>query len=438
MPPDLPDNPEERDSFFAKYDHDEALQAFDLVADEQGQLPAELASFQEAYDQLNQQRPADDPEREILALRKALFRVTPRILITPSLVTINVVVFLGMLVSGISFWNPGVTDLLVWGANHGPLTLHGESWRLFTSTFLHIGALHIALNMYVLWQVGRILERLTGNTGFLILYVASGLIASLASVYVKPGVISAGASGAVFGSFGALLGFIWRDRDRSLRLLKPLLRGITKIVLLNLIIGLLIPQIDMAAHVGGLLMGLLLGLLMARPVLSSTPKDIWMRNALAGGFSLLLIAAGFYWAPAQKAALFQLHRDINVLADQTNLWSSDFRDNFKQATKDLDPAGIEDHFTAFNETLDKRMLPRWKALRARAVALQQSRQTDRALFTNDVDDLTSTIELIDRNIESLQKKRLPENLVPDPLPEETVVPSPPAKWHLTRRSLEFT
>lgn len=438
MSPELPHNPEERDSFFAKYDHDEVLQAFDLVADEQGQLPAELASFQDTYDQLNQQRPADDPEREILALQKALFRVTPRILITPSLVTINVLLFLGMLFSGISIWNPGVTDLLAWGANHGPLTLHGESWRLFTSTFLHIGALHIALNMYVLWQVGRILERLTGNTGFLILYVASGLIASLASVYVKPEVISAGASGAVFGSFGALLGFIWRDRDASLRLLKPLLRGITKIVLLNLLIGFLIPQIDMAAHVGGLLMGLLLGLLMARPVLSSQRQDIWLRNALAGGISLLLIAAGFYWAPAQKAALFQLHRDINIQADQTNQWSTAFRDNFEQATNDLDPKGIEDHFTKFNETLDKTMLPKWRALRARALTLQESRQTDRALFTNNASELTETIELIDRNIESLQKKRLPERLLPDPQPEETVVPSPPIRRPLPRRSLEFT
>ena len=74
--------------------------------------------------------------------------------------------------------------------------------------FLHIGLLHIALNMWVLWDIGPLMERMVGNVGFACLYVASGLCGSLASLAWNPENLSAGASGAVFGLFGGLLGFL--------------------------------------------------------------------------------------------------------------------------------------------------------------------------------------------------------------------------------------
>ena len=100
-----------------------------------------------------------------------------------------------------------VATVLEWGANFGPKTMDGQWWRLFTSMFLHFGIIHIGFNMWVLWNVGRLVERLVGNFGFALLYVVSGLLGSVASLAWNPTTISAGASGAVFGVVGALIGF---------------------------------------------------------------------------------------------------------------------------------------------------------------------------------------------------------------------------------------
>ena len=84
---------------------------------------------------------------------------------------------------------------------------------MLTCAFLHFGIIHLAFNMWVLWQLGDLVERLVGNIGFLVLYIISGVGGSLASLLWNPMVISAGASGAVFGVGGALMGFILLRRD---------------------------------------------------------------------------------------------------------------------------------------------------------------------------------------------------------------------------------
>ena len=86
---------------------------------------------------------------------------------------------------------------------YGPLTLDGQWWRLLTCTFVHIGIIHIGLNMWVLWDIGQLVERLTGNVGFLLLYLLSGLFGSLASVYWNPEVLSAGAPARCSGRSAA-------------------------------------------------------------------------------------------------------------------------------------------------------------------------------------------------------------------------------------------
>src|SRR5882672_4329407 len=98
--------------------------------------------------------------------------------------------------------SPTPQQVLAVGADYGPLTLNGEPWRLVSSMFLHFGILHIGMNMLCLWS-GRIVELLYGRLGFVAIYLVAGLAGGVASLARSSAVISAGASGAVFGVFGA-------------------------------------------------------------------------------------------------------------------------------------------------------------------------------------------------------------------------------------------
>lgn len=151
----------------------------------------------------------------------------------------------------------GLTRL---GALDSELVRAGEFWRLFTSLFLHIGLLHLLLNVWALYQLGAVFEMMFGSPRFLFTYFGSGLAASAASAFFTDG-ISAGASGAIFGILGALITGIrrsprWRHQPWTQSLVKQLLGWAA----LNVIIGFTVPGIDNAAHFGGFIAGLLFGL----------------------------------------------------------------------------------------------------------------------------------------------------------------------------------
>ena len=136
----------------------------------------------------------------------------PKVSVTSVLLALNVVIFGLMLAWGMDPMQPAIDGLIQWGANYGPKTTQGEWWRMFTCMFLHIGVLHLLFNMLALWNVGSCMERLLGSTGFLVLYLLAGLLGSVASVAWNPFVVSAGASGAIFGLYGGLLAFLMRHR----------------------------------------------------------------------------------------------------------------------------------------------------------------------------------------------------------------------------------
>ena len=98
-------------------------------------------------------------------------RITPRLFVTQAIVASNLVVFLAMALTTGEIFSPSGDTLIAWQANYGPLTLGGEWWRLLTSTFVHVGLIHVGLNMWVLWDLGKLVERLAGNVGFLLLYL---------------------------------------------------------------------------------------------------------------------------------------------------------------------------------------------------------------------------------------------------------------------------
>jgi rhomboid protease GluP len=168
------------------------------------------------------------------------------------------------LMLGASLTDPDPRQMLALGADFAPLTCNGQAWRLVTAMFLHYGVIHIGMNMVCLYQV-RVVERMIGRAEFLAVYFASGLLGGLASVAVHPLAVSAGASGAVFGMFGAFTGIMVVRRDRiQPEAWKRTMRGLGTFFGINLVFGLSQSTIDLSAHLGGLATGFVAAYLLAK------------------------------------------------------------------------------------------------------------------------------------------------------------------------------
>ena len=225
----------------------------------------------------------------IVELMRGGLVLTP---VTVALVCANLFVFAAMLAYGAGLWHAPNHVQLAWGASFGPATKDGEWWRLGTAMFLHFGLVHLAMNMWALWDGGRLVERLYGPWRFVIVYFASGLAGNLLSLIAQGDrAVSGGASGAIFGVYGALLVCLWRER----RQVNPvefrwLFGGAAVFSAATIAFGLLVPGIDNAAHIGGLLSGALIGVALATPLSARSPMAGAGRWLAAGAFSLAVIA----------------------------------------------------------------------------------------------------------------------------------------------------
>jgi rhomboid protease GluP len=226
------------------------------------------------------------------AFHQALVASTPKVWVAHTLLAINALIFVVMIASGVGVMTPTNDSLIKWGANYGPRTTSGEWWRLLTCTFLHAGVIHVGMNMVVLFNIGPFVERLTGNVSFLILYLFAGLAGSVASIAWQPHVLSVGASGAVFGMYGALLGFLLRGKGSIPReVLAELQKSALVFLGYNLIFGLTQKGIDMAAHVGGLAGGFAGGLVLSHPISTEGVRGRLRRGALLAVVGFAAIAA---------------------------------------------------------------------------------------------------------------------------------------------------
>ena len=144
--------------------------------------------------------------------------------------------------------------------------LRHDFWRLLTSVFVHGGLIHLAVNMWSLMVIGPLLERIYGSLAFAVIYLSAGIGGAIASAVMPPVRVSVGASGAICGILGALIAFLIVNRRNIppsvLGLLQSNLLGI---VAFMVVLGLLVPNIDQAAHLGGLGTGFVSGLLLSRP-----------------------------------------------------------------------------------------------------------------------------------------------------------------------------
>ncbi len=190
-------------------------------------------------------------------LVRGLFIPSRRFLATPLLIDFCLLVFGLMVASGVSASDPTGRELVRWGSNVSGLTLHGQPWRLLSCLFVHAGLSHLLLNMFSLWLLGLLVEDRVGPLRLLLVYLACGVVGSLASLWWHTdGINSVGASGAVFGLYGLLLVLLVSKKlvlDKSDR--RAMLGLVLYLVFSNLLSG-LTGNIDNAAHLGGLATGL--------------------------------------------------------------------------------------------------------------------------------------------------------------------------------------
>jgi rhomboid protease GluP len=218
-----------------------------------------------------------------------------RMPLTSVLIGVNVLVFVAMAFSGVSLADPTIDDLVKWGANNGLVTLLVQPWRMLTSNYVHIGILHIALNMWCLWNLGELAERIFDRWTYFLTYTFCGLAGSLVSIGLHPTRVGAGASGAIFGLAGALISALYLGHlPVHPSALKATLKSLLSFAGYNLFFGAVVPAIDNSAHIGGLVTGLVLGAVLA-PHLTSPPEErsAWNRWVFILAGALFLLA--FYF-----------------------------------------------------------------------------------------------------------------------------------------------
>jgi rhomboid protease GluP len=240
---------------------------------------------------------------------------------TYALLGINCAVFLAMTLRGVNPVSPTTGNLLLWGAdNPGAVLYFGQWWRIVSAMFVHVGLLHLATNMWCLWNLGLLAEPLMGSLGVLAVYVLTGAAGNLLSTLVNwfyfhgwesPfslfGPVGAGASGAVFGIAGALIILLKSQRlPVPPQELKKLRKSVIYFAAINLVIGFSISagtsflhaglSIDNMAHLGGFTCGLLFAAPMVPRL--GVPHTLFERRLrLAVGMIVtLLVLFGFFLA----------------------------------------------------------------------------------------------------------------------------------------------
>lgn len=233
-----------------------------------------------------QQHAAPPPEKS--GGIRGMFIPSEGYFFTPILIYLNVLLFIIMIASGVDIMEPDGASLLKWGANFKPLTLSGEWWRLITCCFLHIGVVHLLMNMYALLFVGTLLEPYLGKMRFFAAYLLTGITASVVSLWWHDQSLSAGASGAIFGMYGVFLAMLTTNLiEKSAR--KPLLFSIGAFVVYNLVYSMGTNN-DNAAHIGGLLSGMFIGYSFTPGLKRPEKKNAWLTTLL---LSVLILGGSF-------------------------------------------------------------------------------------------------------------------------------------------------
>lgn len=192
--------------------------------------------------------------------------------ITYALIALNVIMYVITALMSHNLMDMDMNVLLDMGALYGPDVIQkNEWWRLITAMFLHAGMMHLVMNMFSLYYVGQGVEQYFDTKAYLSIYLFSGIIGGIVSLYVHPNSVGVGASGAIFGIFGALAGFFMANRDKIEDHSKAFMKNFASILGINLVLGFAISSIDVSAHVGGLIAGFIGGY-----VISKNSSLVWV------------------------------------------------------------------------------------------------------------------------------------------------------------------
>ncbi len=194
----------------------------------------------EMTEELNKKTIKEDNELAKIFLKK------DQPIVTYSIILLNIIVFMLSLLD--------YNMIINYFANYYVNVKNGEIYRLLTACFVHANFLHIFFNMYALYYIGPMVEKYYGKLKYLLIYLGSGIMGSLFSVVLSNNV-SIGASGAIFGLFGSMLYFGYKYRATLDGFVRS---GIIPVLFINLILGFIVPNIDVYGHIGGLVGGLLL------------------------------------------------------------------------------------------------------------------------------------------------------------------------------------
>jgi len=239
------------DAFLKSFQESIATLSPEEIADRYQQVGADIAS---PADLINQ--PLKTSRNKVQDF-VSIFIPVKGYFVTPIILNLNILVFLIMVLTGVDIMAPDTESLIAWGANFRPITLGGEWWRLLTSCFLHIGIIHLLMNLYALMYIGIQLEPHLGRTRFLAAYLLTGIAGSANSLYWHEFTVSAGASGAIFGMYGVFLAMLTTNLiEKTAR--QAMLTSIAIFVGYNLLNGAR-GGIDNAAHIGGLISGIVIG-----------------------------------------------------------------------------------------------------------------------------------------------------------------------------------
>ncbi len=185
--------------------------------------------------------------------------------LTYTLIILNCIVYFFSAIKSQAFSDIDLQVLVNMGSLYGPLTvLKDEWWRLGTAMFLHGGMTHLLMNMFSLYLIGRGAEIYFDTKSYLSIYIFSGLIGGLVSLNVHPVSVGVGASGAIFGLFGALAGFFLAYKKQIATQSKAFMKDFGIIIAINLGIGFSIESVDVSAHIGGLVIGFIGGFMLSK------------------------------------------------------------------------------------------------------------------------------------------------------------------------------
>lgn len=299
--------------------------------------------------------------------------------VTNLIVAANVIVFVIMGLQGAGWFEAAsMKPYILYGANNAAATTNGEWWRLVTSMFLHFGVLHVAFNMWALFQAGHLVERLLGRVLYTLVYFGTGVVGSLATICWHGDTLwSAGASGAVFGVYGALLGYFVREKHGVPRsVFRPIMKSTLIFAAFNLTYGAVNPHIDNAAHIGGFASGLVLGWLVALPLDLQRRAALWPRRFLAGAVPLTIaIAVGVHLAPRYNyVPTEEFAWDEATASASTKEKAIDEQERKEFAAYDQTHDGA-----ALVKWLDETGLPFYEDFRARIAALKLTPGKETAL-----------------------------------------------------------